>query len=59
MDIEHLAYGATYAIPFILIMVGASARKLVEKCPWRWKHFYCGLELILAVLAAALINGLD
>jgi H+/gluconate symporter-like permease len=59
MKIEQLAYWAAFAIPFILIIVQASAEKLVEKAPWHWKHFYCGLDLILAVLAAALVNILD
>ena len=26
---------------------------------WHWKHFYCGMDLALAVLGAALVNILD
>ena len=59
MTIEQLLYWAAYAIPFILILVGASADKLIEKSPWHWKHFYCGIDLLLAVLGAALANVLD
>ena len=59
MKIEQVLYWAAYTIPFVLILVGASAQKLVEKSEWHWKHFYCGMDLTLAVLGAALVNILD
>jgi predicted permease len=59
MKIEDFLYWAAYAIPFILILVGASAEKLVDKSRWHWRHFYCGIDLMLAVLGAALVNVLD
>jgi hypothetical protein len=59
MKTEDLLYWAAYAIPFILIPVGASAEKLIEKDPWHWKHFYRGLDLMLTVMGAALANVLD
>lgn len=59
MKSEDLLIWAAYAIPFVLILVSASVDKLVEKSPWHWKHFYCGIDLMLAVLGAALVNILD
>ena len=54
MKTDELLFWAAYAIPFILILVSASADKLIGKTPWHWKHFYCGVDLMIAVLCAAL-----
>lgn len=59
MNAEALLYWAAYAIPFVLILVSASADKLIGKTPWHWRHFYCGVDLMIAVLCAALLNILD
>lgn len=59
MKTDELLFWAAYAIPFILILVSASADKLIGKTPWHWKHFYCGVDLMIAVLCAALLNVLD
>jgi hypothetical protein len=59
MTIEKLLYWAAYAIPFILIVIGASTQKLIDKRPWHLRHFYCGIDLVLAVLGIALGNVLD
>jgi hypothetical protein len=52
-------YWAAFAVPLVLIGVGAFADKLVGKESFHWKHFYLGLDLTLSALAAALINFLD
>jgi uncharacterized membrane protein YeiH len=52
-------YWAAFAVPLIIIGVGAFADKLVQKEPFHWKHFYLGLDLTLSALAAGLVNFLD
>jgi hypothetical protein len=52
-------YWAAFAVPVVLIGVGAFADKLISKEPFHWKHFYLGVDLTLASLAAGLINFLD
>ena len=43
----------------VLIAVGAFGQKLVDKVPFHWRHFYLGLDLTTAALAASLVNILD
>jgi len=59
MTIEQLLYWAAYVIPFALIVITATAEKIVEKKAWHWKHFYRGLDLMVTVLGASLVNLLD
>jgi len=56
---DTLTYWTAFAIPVVLIAVTAFGQKLIEKVPFRWRHFYLGLDLCVAAMAASLVNILD
>lgn len=49
---DHLI---AFGIPFILMLCGALAKKIVRKTAWRRSDFFLGIELTLAALGAAMI----
>jgi hypothetical protein len=59
MEIEKLAYWASFAIPLVLILVSSTTRKLIEGIPWHRRHFYLGIDLTIYFLAACLVNVAD
>src|SRR3954449_5424319 len=52
-------YFVAVAIPFILLLCGAFARKLVRGTAWERRDFYLGVEFTLAALSSALVNLFD
>jgi hypothetical protein len=50
---------AAFAIPFILLLCGAVAKKLVRGSPWQRSDFFLGVELTLSAMSAALVYGFD
>lgn len=48
-------YFIALCIPFVLVGVGAIARKLIRGRGWRWNDFYLGVDLALAALTSGLV----
>jgi hypothetical protein len=52
-------YITAIAVPLILILCNAVAKKLVRGSNWQRYDFFLGVELSLAAMAAALVHFLD
>jgi hypothetical protein len=48
-------YFVAVAIPFLLILLGAIARKLIRSTAWIRDDFYLGVDLSIAAISSALI----
>ena len=52
-------YFIAVGIPFLLIFLGAIARKLIRAKPWIRDDFYLGVDLSIAAISAALIYNFE
>lgn len=59
MGIEAIAYWGSFAIPLVLLGIGAAIQKVVAHKPLSREHFYLGLDLTVYFLASTMINFLD
>jgi hypothetical protein len=52
-------YFIAVGIPFLLIFLGAIARKLIRAKPWVRDDFYLGVDLSIAAISAGLIYNFE
>jgi hypothetical protein len=54
-----MVFLAKVAIPFLLLFVGAFAKKLARRKPFGWKDWYLGLEFVLAAFIAGITQLIE
>lgn len=54
-DLLANAHYSAVGVPLILILIGATAKKLVRGTGWQREDFFLGMELALAGMSSALI----